>query len=224
MAQGGLLRLRRGDRRHRRRRAGVRPRGVAGARECGGGRRRRAPRPPGRLRRRAVRPRDHDERALRGEVSARVRALAPCHRPRGRGDRARPRGGGGRARVHGEGKRPAPLRARVQGPLSGREGDRAPARPRLDARRGDRVRARQGHSRHPDVRVSLLDRREPLRALDRGGHPRRPVERAAGGALRIHLRPCQALPRRSRSSSASSREFPLRSTARSCRSRSSSAG
>ena len=102
------------------------------------------------------------------------------------------RGRGGRARVHGEGKRPAPLRARVQGPLSGRDGDRAAARPRVDARRGDRVRARQGHSRDPDGRVSVLDRREPLRALDRGGHPGGPVERAAGGAIRIHLRSCDA--------------------------------
>ena len=65
----------------------------------------------------------------------------------GRRDRARARRRGGRPRLHRQGQRPAPLRARLQGALPGREGDRAAARPDLDARRGDRVRARARASR-----------------------------------------------------------------------------
>ena len=86
------------------------------------GRRRRRParRPQGRVRRRAVRTRDQGERALRGQVPARLGALAARDRAGGRRDRARPRRRGGRARLHRQGQRPAPLRARVQGALPGR--------------------------------------------------------------------------------------------------------
>ena len=67
------------------------------------------------------------------------------------------------------------------------------------------------------VVVAVLDRREPLRARDRGGCARGSVERAARGAVRAHLRSGRARPRRSRSSSASRRASRCRSTARSSR-------
>ena len=61
----------------------------------------------------------------------------------------------------------------------------APLRDRdLDARRGDRVRARPRHPGQADPCLALLDRREPVRPLDRGGDPRGRVDRAAGGRLR----------------------------------------
>ena len=68
-----------------------------------------------------------------GKLPARLGALAARDRPGSRRDRARARRRGGRPRLHGQGERPAPLRARVQGALPGREGDRAPPRPDLDA-------------------------------------------------------------------------------------------
>ena len=96
--------------------------------------------------------------------------------------------------------------------------DRPAARPNLDARRGDRVRARQGHPGRADGEVPVLDRREPLRPLDRGGRPRGPVERAAGRAVRADLRSGARRRIPSRSSSASSAGFLSRSTATSFRS------
>ena len=52
------------------------------------------------------------------------------------GDRARARRRGGRARLHRQGQRPAALRARLQGEVPGREGDRAA--PRQDRGRATR--------------------------------------------------------------------------------------
>ena len=95
----------------------------------------------------AVRAGAEDERALRGQVPADLRALAAGDRRRGRGARRGARRRGRRPRLHRQGQRPAPLRARLPRELPGREGDRAAARQGLDARRGDRVRARQAASR-----------------------------------------------------------------------------
>ena len=115
---------------------------------------------------------DQGERSLRGQVPARLGALAAGDRAgRGRaGRRARSRGG--RARLHRQGQRPAPLRALLQGDRSRPARDRSAARPDLDARRGDRVRAGQGHPRPGDAGLAVLDRREPLRPRDRGGRAR----------------------------------------------------
>ena len=145
-------------------------------------------------------------------------AVASGDRRGGRERRARRRRRGDGARLHGQGQRPAALRARVQGAVPRRARDRAAARPDLVARRGDRVR---GSARHPgrgEAGVAVLDRRQPLRARDRGGHPRGPVGRAAGGRVRADVVAGRTRPRRSRSSSASSRAYPCRSTARSSRS------
>ena len=115
------LRLRRGRRRPRRRRAGVRPRGRRSPRP-GSRRGRRAPARPKRgIRRRPGRKGTEDERALRGQVPARLGALAPRHRRGRRLARARARRRGGRARLHRQGQRPASLRARVQGQLPRRD-------------------------------------------------------------------------------------------------------
>ena len=171
LAEGGLVRLRRGRRRPRRRRPGVRPRGVDRARlapparttSCSSTARRRSPNEQ-------CRAGDQDERALRGQVPARLRALAPGDRRGGRGDRARARRRGRRARLHRQGQRPAPLRARLQGELPGREGDRAAARPHLDARRGDRVRARARASRSSVTQASPFSIDENLfgRSIEAG--------------------------------------------------------
>ena len=198
LAEGGLVRLRRGRRRAGRRRPGVRPRGVdrAGPRgRCG---RRRARRPKGGICGRAVRPRDQDERALRGQVSARLGALAAGDRPGGGGARRRARRRGRRARLHRQGQRPAPLRALVQGDRPGAERDRAAARPDLDARRGDRVRPRQRDSRRRDAGVPVLDRREPLRPGDRGRCARGSLGRAARRSPTLSPRIPQPLPSPSR--------------------------
>ncbi len=184
VAEGGLVRLRRGRRRDGGRRPGVRRRGVARARQGCRRRRHHPARPQGCLRRRPVREGDQDERALRGQVPARLGSLAPGDRPGGCRDRGRAGCRGRRPRLHRQGQRPAPLRARLQGALPRRARDRAAARPHLDARRGDRVRARQGHSGRRDAGLAVLDRRESLRAGDRGGRARGSLERAARGAVR----------------------------------------
>ena len=103
--------------------------------------------------------------------------------------------------------------------LPGRARDRAAARQDLDARRGDRVRRGARHPGRGEAGVAVLDRRQPLRPRDRGGHARGPVGRAAGGRVRAHVDPLDARRRRSRSWSASRRACRSRSTARSCRSR-----
>ena len=186
VAEGGL-RLRRRDRGARRRRpadrlrAGLRAR-VRGRRERGD-----ADRQARRLRGRAGGEGDPDERALRGEVPADLRALAAGDRGRRRGRRARRRRGGDRARLHRQGQRPAALRARVQGALPRRARDRAAARPDLVARRGDRLRRGARHPGRGEAGVAVLDRRQPLRPRDRGGHARGPVGRAAGGRVRAHV-------------------------------------
>ena len=82
LAEGGAVRLRRGRRGARGRRSGVRSRGVDHARQRGRSRGRSRRRPQGRVRRRAVRARNRDQRALRGQVPARLGALAPGHRRR----------------------------------------------------------------------------------------------------------------------------------------------
>ena len=146
-----------------------------------------ADRQTGRVRGRAGREGDPDERALRGQVPAHLRALASRDRGRGRRRRARRRRRGDRARLHRQGQRPAALRARVQGAVPGRARDRAAARQDLVARRGDRVRRSARHPRRGEAGVAVLDRRQPLRPRDRGGDARRPVGRAAGGRLRADV-------------------------------------
>ena len=100
---------------------------------------------------------------------------------------------GAEAVVHGctgQGQRPAPLRARVQGALPGREGDRAAPRPDLDARRGDRVRARAraSRSRRPrrrrsrSTRTSSAARSRP--ACSRIPGTRRPRSRTRSRPIR----------------------------------------
>ena len=133
-------------------------------------------------------PRAEDERAVRGPLPARLRALAPGDRRGRRRDRGGARRRGGRARLHRQGQRPAALRARVQGDLPGRAGDRAAARPRLGARGRGRVRDRARDPGRADRRVAVLDRREPARPLDRGRRARGPVGRAARGAVRSSRR------------------------------------
>ena len=218
LAEGGLVRLRRGGRRARRRRPGVRPRGVDRARPRGRRRRRPARRPQGGVRGGAVRAGDQDERALRGQVPARLGALAAGDRAGGRRGRGRARRRGRRPRLHRQGQRPAALRALVQGERPRAARDRAAARPDLDARRGDRLRARQGDPGRGDAGVAVLDRREPLRPRDRGRRARGSVGRAAGGALRAHRRPG----RRARAGRGHhrlrGRQSRSPSTARSCRS------
>ena len=216
LAERGLVRLRRGRRRARRRRPGVRPRGLDRAGPRGRCRRRRARRPEGGVRGGAVRPRDQDERALRGQVPARLGALTACHRPGGRRDRRRDRRRGRRPRLHRQGQRPAALRALVQGERPGTARDRAAARPDLDARRGDRVRHRQRDSGRCDAGFAVLDRREPLRARDRGRRARGSLGRAAGGALRAHRRPGRRARAGRGHRSASRQESRSPSTAKSC--------
>ena len=70
----------------------------------------------------------------------------------------------------------------------GRAGDRAAARPRLDARRGDRVRARARHPGHGHRRLAVLDRREPVRPLDRGRASSRTPGRRRPRSLPAHRR------------------------------------
>ena len=72
-------------------------------------------RPQERVRARAGREGAARERALRGQLPARLGALAAGDRGGRRRDRARARRRGGRPRLHGQGQRPAPLRARLQG-------------------------------------------------------------------------------------------------------------
>ena len=71
---------------------------------------------------------------------------------------------------------------------------------------------------HAHRRLAVLDRREPLRPLDRGRDPRGPVGRAARGRLRAHLLAGRrARPGRGRRR-LRGRACRSRSTARSCRS------
>ncbi len=162
----------------------------------------------------AVRASYRDQRALRGQVPARFRALAAGHRAGGRRDRPRARRRGGRPRLHGKGQRPASLRAGLQGALPRRAGDRSAARSDLDARRGDRVRALPRHSGRADGRLPVLDRREPLRA-----RRSRPGSSRIRGTLR-RMSPTRSRRTRrrrlrpSRSSSASSAAFRFHSTVR----------
>ncbi len=179
------LRLRRGDRRARRRRADLRHRGGPAAREgC-----RRGGRPPARpargVRERPGRRRDQDERALRGEVPARLRPVAARDRRSRRRPGARAGGGGGRPRLHRQGQRPAALRARLQGQLPGRDGDRAPARPDLVPRGGDRVRAR---ARHPDHGHQELSRTRSTRTSSAARS--RPASSRIPGRPRRRTRSC----------------------------------
>ena len=120
------------------------------------------------------------ECSLRGEVPARLGAVAPRHRRGGRVARARARRRGGRARLHRQGQRPASLRACVQGQLPRRERDRPAPRPHLVARGGDRVRARtrypgkRHHGSRPtrSTRTSWAGRSRPACSRTRG-RPRR---------------------------------------------------
>ena len=100
VAQRGLVRLRRGRCRARRRRAGVRSRGVDRTWEGRGRRRRPARGPQGRVRRGAV-SRARSRRTLSTrEVPARLRALTARDRAGRRGDRDGAGGRGRRPRLH----------------------------------------------------------------------------------------------------------------------------
>ena len=138
-------------------------------------------------------------RALRGEVPAGDGAGPapdrPAHGPRG--PRARRRGR--RARLHGQGERPGPLRRHVPDAGPGAEDHRPGARVEVDAHPGARVRRQARHRGRGDQEVDLQHRPEPLGPLDRGGHPRRPLGRAAAGDLPVDDRP-RAGPRRARGS------------------------
>ena len=174
-------------------------------------------RPQGGVRGRPGREDADRERALRGQVPADLGALAPGDRRGGRRPRARARRRGGRARLHRQGQRPAPLRARVQGEVPRREGDRAAPRQGVDARRGDRLRRGARDPGRGEAGLAVLDRRQPVRPRDRGRDARGPVGRAARGRVRAHRARRPTRPRRRRSWSASSRACRCRSTARSCR-------
>ena len=101
-----------------------------------------------------------------------------------RGSRRR----GRRPRLHRQGQRPAPLRARLQGALPGRHGDRAAPRQDLDTRRGDRLRRGARHPGRGEGGEAVLDRRQPRRPRDRGRRARGSVGSAARGCVPAHRR------------------------------------
>ena len=185
----------RAGRRRRRRRHRRRPRGV----------------------RARVRPADPSgRRPLRGPLSAGLGALAPADRPASRG--GRPRGGrhGRRPRLHRQGQRPGAVRDRRGGARAGPRGPRPGPGLGHDARAGDRLRRAARHRGAREARRRVLDRPEPVGAVDRG----RPARGSRGS--RRPRRPTRSRSRRSgrstrrrRSRSRSRQACPWPSTARS---------
>ena len=152
--------------------------------------------------------------ALRGEIpagdGAGPSADRAAHGPRCAGARGDGRG----ARLHGQGERPGPLRRDLPDPRPRAEDHRAGPRVEVDADPGARVRRQARHRGRGDQEVDLQHRPEPLGPFDRGGHPRRPVGRAAARDLPVDGRPPYrppTSPRRSRSPSSAA--SPWRSTA-----------
>ncbi len=152
------------------------------------------------------------QRPLRGQVPARLGAVAPGHRapPGGRGPP--PRGRRGRPRLHGQRQRPGPLRGRAPAPWRPTSRSWRPAR-MWGMTREDCVAyaARHGHPHRGHQGEALLDRREPLGP----GHRVRRDRGSLGRTARRRLRPDRADRHRaaSRSSSASRRACPVTSTA-----------
>ena len=140
----------------------IRDRG-AGRRGRRGGRGRRPPRDGGGL----LRAGAPGQRPLRGEVPARVRAVAPRDRPPPRRGGPPPRGDGGRARLHRQGQRPGALRGR--GPRAGarsghlRSGAGVGAEPGGLRGAGGEV----GDPHHRDQGEAVLHRRQPVGQGDR---------------------------------------------------------
>ena len=68
----------------------------------------------------------------------------------------------------------------------------APLRDHLDARRGDRLRAGEADPRGGEAGVALLDRRQPVRAGDRGRRAGGPVGRPSEEAFELTAAPSEA--------------------------------
>ena len=155
------------------------------------------------------------QRALRRQVSARVRASRPVIVEHLVASAPSPWRRRGRPRLHRQGQRPGAVRGVV-------------AHPRARSRRAwrrcgcgahpRRLHRARGEVGHPDLGVegeALLDRREHVGPGDRVRRPREPVGDAARGAVHADA-PSQGRAARSRatSSSPSSGAFRSRSTAR----------
>ncbi len=126
------------------------------------------------------------ERTLRGQVPARVRAVAARHRaaPGGRGAPAR--GDRGRARLHRQGQRPGALRGRRARAGAGPRDLRAGAGVGADARGLHRAGRQVGDPHHGDQGEAVLDRRQPVGQGDRVRRDRGPVGPTARRRLHAH--------------------------------------
>ena len=152
----------------------------AGRRRGRGGRGRRPPR-DGRA---VLRAGAAGQRALRGQVPAGLRAVAPGDRAPSRGRGAAPRRDGRRARLHGQGERPGALRGRRARP-GARSGHLRPG-PRLgpDPRGLRRAGGQVGDPDHRHQGEAVLHRRQPVGQGDRVRCDRGPL--GAGARRRLH--------------------------------------
>ena len=135
-------------------------------------------------------PRACRERALREQVPARVRSLAPADCEASRRDRARVRREVRGARLHRQGQRPGALRGIHHDARSVAGNHRPCSRVGSeDPSAGDGLGggARGGSSHHQEV--ALFDRRQPVGPRHRVRCSGRPLERAAGGHLHDDHRP-----------------------------------
>ena len=161
----------------------------------GRGRGHRRPRP---VRVRHPRARAPGQRALRGQVPARVGALASGDRRAPRRVGPPPRRRRGRSRLHRQGQRPGSLRGVVAHPRARPRGARAGTRVGTDPRRLHRPRRQVGHPHRGDEGEALLDRREHVGPRDRVRRAREPVVVGARGAVHAHACPARRAAREPR--------------------------
>ena len=102
---------------------------------------------------------------------------------------------GRRPRLHRQGQRPGAVRDRRRGARAGSRRPRPGPRLGHDARAGDRLRRAARHRGAREARRRVLDRPEPVGAVDRGRPARGSVGRAARGGLRAHARAGAGVPR-----------------------------
>ena len=147
----------------------------------GRGRDRRRPR---RVRERVRAADPPGRRALRGPLPAGLGAVAAADRQAPGGGGARARRHGRRPRLHRQGQRPGAVRDGGGGARARPGRARAGARLGHDPRAGDRLRRRARHRGAGQVGRRVLDRPEPVGAVDRGRPARGSLGGAAGGGVR----------------------------------------
>ena len=137
-----------------------------------------------------ARARAPGERALRGQVPARIGAVASGHRREPRRVGASSPCRCGRSRLHRQGQRPSSLRSVVAHSRSRPRGSRARACLGFDPCGLHRPRGQVGYSDRSDEGEALLDRREHVGPRDRVRCAREPMVVGARGA--VHAYACSA--------------------------------